>query len=71
MFINGQSKRSNQGHFLPCPVCKNSIPFVPEALIRGAGFNCTNCNCEIRLSPRESGFVNDAIEKLNSLSEKS
>ncbi len=52
---------------IPCPVCKNPIPFEVSALLRGAKFACTSCMSEVALAPESVDKTKDALTQYEQL----
>jgi hypothetical protein len=52
---------------IPCPVCKNQIPFEVTSLLKGSKFTCTNCQSAVALSSDSKEEVKTAIEKYEKL----
>jgi len=56
---------------LQCPQCKSEITFNAQALIAGATFTCTTCECQIRMSPSSMNQAKKCTISLLNLRKKS
>ncbi|MBM7419415.1 MULTISPECIES: hypothetical protein [Chryseobacterium] len=55
---------------LQCPQCKSEITFNAQALIAGATFTCTTCECQIRMSPSSMNQAKKVYDKFTELKKK-
>jgi transcription initiation factor IIE alpha subunit len=54
----------NSEQSIPCPTCKNKIPFDTNQLLLGVQFVCSNCQSAIGLAPDSKPIVQEAMQKL-------
>lgn len=52
---------------MPCPNCKEPIPFDVHLLLKGHKFVCPNCRCEIAMDSSSMPVVEKAIEQYDKL----
>lgn len=56
---------------IPCPVCKNNIPFHVETLLTGGSFACSVCMAVVSLAPESTDQAKDAMGKFEELKKAS
>lgn len=55
---------------IPCPVCKNPIPFEVTSLLQGLKFTCASCQSSVALASESIETTKKAMENYEKLKQQ-